>query len=64
VHGNDLSVEVIRMITDRGGMFTVAAEIELQMGYGDPLTGQLNALNSPVSIERSIASRTAGWLSM
>src|SRR5258707_6509136 len=33
VHGNDLSADVIRTITDRGGMFTVTAEIELQMGY-------------------------------
>ena len=34
----------------QGGTFTVTAEIELQMGYGDPLTGVLHALGSPISI--------------
>ena len=28
-----------RRMVERGGTFTVTAEIELQMGYGDPLTG-------------------------
>ena len=37
-------------IVDRGGTFTVTAEIELQMGYGDPLTGILHAKNAPISI--------------
>ena len=62
VHGNDLSADVIRTITDRGGMFTVAAEIELQMGYGDPLTGQLNALNAPVSIGSDVEPAARGDL--
>ena len=62
VHGNDLAPEAIRIITDRGGMFTVAAEIELQMGYGDPLTGQLNALNSPVSIGSDVEPAARGDL--
>jgi 5-methylthioadenosine/S-adenosylhomocysteine deaminase len=62
VHGNDLSADVIRTITDRGGMFTVTAEIELQMGYGDPLTGQLNALNAPVSIGSDVEPAARGDL--
>ena len=50
VHGNDIAAETVRRIVDRGGTFTVTAEIELQMGYGDPLTGILHALNTPISI--------------
>jgi len=45
VHGNDIKPEVIRAIVERGGLFTVTAEIELQMGYGHPLTGALMALS-------------------
>jgi cytosine/adenosine deaminase-related metal-dependent hydrolase len=40
----------VRRIVDRGGTFTVTAEIELQMGYGDPLTGILHAKQAPISI--------------
>ncbi len=60
VHGNDLAPEVIRQITDRGGMFTVTAEIELQMGYGDPLTGRLHALGSPMSIGSDVEPAARG----
>jgi 5-methylthioadenosine/S-adenosylhomocysteine deaminase len=62
VHGNDLASDVIRMIIDHGGMFTVTAEIELQMGYGDPLTGQLLALRSPVSIGSDVEPAARGDL--
>ena len=50
VHGNDIAPEIVRAIADRGGTFTVTAEIELQMGYGDPLTGLLHSLGSPMAI--------------
>jgi 5-methylthioadenosine/S-adenosylhomocysteine deaminase len=50
VHGNDIAPETIRRMVDRGGTFTVTAEIELQMGYGDPLTGILHELGAPVAI--------------
>jgi cytosine/adenosine deaminase-related metal-dependent hydrolase len=50
VHGNDIATDTVRRIVDRGGTFTVTAEIELQMGYGDPLTGILHAAGAPVSI--------------
>jgi 5-methylthioadenosine/S-adenosylhomocysteine deaminase len=50
VHGNDIAPDTVRRIVDRGGTFTVTAEIELQMGYGDPLTGILHGLNAPISI--------------
>ena len=50
VHGNDIGADTIGRIIDQGGTFTVTAEIELQMGYGDPLTGVLHARNAPISI--------------
>ena len=50
VHGNDIAPDTVRRIVDRGGTFTVTAEIELQMGYGDPLTGILHTAGAPISI--------------
>ena len=50
VHGNDIAPDTVRRIADRGGTFTITAEIELQMGYGDPLTGILHAQKAPISI--------------
>ena len=50
VHGNDIAPDTVRRIADRGGTFTITAEIELQMGYGDPLTGILHEHNAPISI--------------
>jgi 5-methylthioadenosine/S-adenosylhomocysteine deaminase len=46
----------------RGGGFTVTAEEELQMGYGDPLTGALHALGSPVSIGTDVEPVARGDL--
>lgn len=50
VHGNDIKPDTIGRMVEQGATFTVTAEIELQMGYGDPLTGFLSARNAPVSI--------------
>jgi cytosine/adenosine deaminase-related metal-dependent hydrolase len=50
VHGNDIAVDTVNRMVDRGATFTVTAEIELQMGYGDPLTGVLHARHAPISI--------------
>ena len=60
VHGNDIAPDVVRAIVERGGMFTVTAEIELQMGSGDPLTGMLMALGSPVSIGSDVEPAARG----
>ncbi len=62
VHGNDIEAKTIRAIVERGGLFTVTAEIELQMGYGHPLTGQLHALGSPVSIGTDVEAAARGDL--
>jgi 5-methylthioadenosine/S-adenosylhomocysteine deaminase len=60
VHGNDVAPETVRLITQRGGRFTVTAEIELQMGYGDPLTGVLHGLGSPVTIGSDVEPAARG----
>jgi cytosine/adenosine deaminase-related metal-dependent hydrolase len=60
VHGNDMKHDMIRAIAERGGHFTVTAEIELQMGYGDPLTGVLNACGAPVSIGSDVEPAARG----
>lgn len=50
VHGNNLSDHVLKITANAGVQYTVTADVELQMGFGDPLTGKLRALKSPVSI--------------
>jgi len=50
VHGNDLTNEELRQLTGRGVQFTVTADVELQMGFGNPLTGRLRLLGAPMSI--------------
>ena len=60
VHGNDIAPAVIARIVERGGTFTSTAEIELQMGYGHPLTGQLQALGSPMSIGTDVEPASRG----
>jgi 5-methylthioadenosine/S-adenosylhomocysteine deaminase len=60
VHGNDIAPDVIRRIVDRGGTFTSTAEIELQMGYGHPLTGFLHELGAPMSIGTDVEPASRG----
>lgn len=50
VHGNNLGDEVIKRTVDQGVQYTVTADVEMQMGFCDPLTGKLMRLGSPVSI--------------
>lgn len=60
VHGNDVAPETIRAIVGEGGTFVVTAEVELQMGYGDPLTGILQQCNSPVTIGSDVEPAARG----
>jgi 5-methylthioadenosine/S-adenosylhomocysteine deaminase len=60
VHGNDLTPAQLRLLADAGASFTVAPEVELQMGFGEPLTGRLRALGCPVSLGSDIGSAGAG----
>jgi 5-methylthioadenosine/S-adenosylhomocysteine deaminase len=60
VHGNDVPHDMVRAICERGGTFTVTAEVELQMGYGDPLTGILHQCNSLVTIGSDVEPAARG----
>ncbi|HUI96409.1 MAG TPA: amidohydrolase family protein [Xanthobacteraceae bacterium] len=60
VHGNDIEPDVIGRIVENDGTFTTTAEIELQMGYGDPLTGRLYELGSPMSIGTDVEPASRG----
>ena len=60
VHGNDMAHELIRALAGKGAQFTSTAEIELQMGYGDPLTGVLQACGSPMSIGTDVEPASRG----
>jgi cytosine/adenosine deaminase-related metal-dependent hydrolase len=50
VHGNSLSDEILRRLVEAGVTFSVTAEVELQMGFGWPLTGRLRALGSRIAV--------------
>jgi len=58
VHGNDLTDEELHQLTGRGVQFTVTADVELQMGFGNPLTGRLRVLGAPMSIGSDVEITT------
>ncbi len=60
VHGNDLSGEVLDLILEAGGNLTVTAESELQMGFGNPQTGNLRDRGAPISIGTDLESDVSG----
>jgi 5-methylthioadenosine/S-adenosylhomocysteine deaminase len=60
VHGNDIAPAAIARLAERGGTFTSTAEIELQMGYGDPLTGILRELGAPMAIGTDVEAASRG----
>jgi cytosine/adenosine deaminase-related metal-dependent hydrolase len=60
VHGNDMDPDDVRAIAAAGGSFSVTAEIELQMGYGDPLTGLLQDCGGLISIGSDVEPSARG----
>jgi cytosine/adenosine deaminase-related metal-dependent hydrolase len=60
VHGNDIAPATIAQIVGHGGTFTTTAEVELQMGYGDPLTGTLRSFGAPMSIGTDVEAIARG----
>jgi len=56
VHGNNLGMDVLRVLVDDGATVTVTPECELQMGFGHPVTGKLRALASLPSIGSDVES--------
>lgn len=59
VHANNFDDDLIAALVDAGANFTVTAEIELQMGFGYPLTGKLRALGAPVTIGADVEPAAA-----
>ena len=60
VHGNVLDDDHLAMLVDNGVSFTLTPEVELQMGFGDPLTTRLRRLGERISLGSDIESSMAG----
>ena len=59
VHGNELTDTDLDILIDGGATFTVTAEIEMQICYGDMLSGRLHSRGIPFSIGTDIESAYA-----
>ena len=60
VHGNDLSDEELKILIDHGVKMTVTPEVEIQMGFGNPITGRVIALGGRPSIGVDVESNISG----
>lgn len=60
VHGNVLSGDRLKLLVDQGCSFSLTPEVELQMGFGDPLTSPLRALGGLISLGSDIESAMTG----
>ena len=61
VHGNSITDDdMLRFLIDAGVTFTPTPEVELQMGFGDPLTHRLRRLGGRISVGSDIESAMAG----
>ena len=60
VHGNNLDEDQLAALIHQGASVTVTPECELQMGFGDCLTGRLRALGSAPSIGSDVESSLGG----
>lgn len=56
VHGNSLPEDQLRVLLGDGATVTVTPEAELQMGFGDCLTGRLRAFGATPSIGSDVES--------
>nr|WP_281351540.1 amidohydrolase family protein [Propylenella binzhouense] len=59
VHGNTIAPDCLSLLVDHGATFSVTAEVEMQMGFGRPLTNRLRALGGAISIGSDIESGMA-----
>lgn len=60
VHGNVLEDEALARLVGEGVTFTPTPEVELQMGFGEPLTNRLRTLGGAISLGSDIESAMAG----
>jgi len=56
VHANNLSPGLIGRLLERGASVTVTPECELQMGFGDPMTGIVRQLGAIPSVGSDVES--------
>ena len=56
VHGNALGDYELGQLTGLGVSFSLTPEVELQMGFGNPLTLRLRALGAPISLGSDVES--------
>jgi 5-methylthioadenosine/S-adenosylhomocysteine deaminase len=60
VHGNNLAGAPLRTLLDNGATVTVTPEVELQMGFGDCLTGRLRDAGASPSLGSDVESSMGG----
>ena len=60
VHANNFAPELTRALVGAGANFTVTAEVEMQMGFGDPLTGVLRDFGASITIGADVEPAAAG----
>ncbi|MGB0629986.1 MAG: amidohydrolase family protein [Alphaproteobacteria bacterium] len=60
VHANNFDDGLLRALVGAGANFTVTADVEMQMGFGDPLTGRLRDLGSPMTIGADVEPAASG----
>ena len=60
VHGNDLSDDELKILIDGGVKMTITPEVEIQMGFGDPITGRVMKFGGKPSIGVDVESNISG----
>tara|TARA_A100001011_G_scaffold32796_1_gene31480 strand:- start:18539 stop:19888 length:1350 start_codon:yes stop_codon:yes gene_type:complete len=60
VHGNDLSDEELKILIDSGVKMTITPEVEIQMGFGDPITGRVMKFGGKPSVGVDVESNISG----
>lgn len=60
VHGNTMSDRDLGLLVDAGASFSPTPEIELQMGFGVPLTNRVKALGGLIAIGSDVESGMSG----
>ncbi len=56
VHANNLPLEQVKALVGCGATITSTPEVELQMGFGDPVIGRLRALGARPSLGSDVES--------
>ena len=60
VHANNFDDELLKALVEAEANFTVTADVEMQMGFGTPVTGRLRALGSPLTIGSDVEPAVPG----